>query len=67
MGWFNHQQRNNLRDQIHEVQGQQNPPLQGQTVALHKVNKLERLIREVIHELHYSKQIITRYWALDQV
>ncbi len=58
---------NNLRDQIHKIQGQQNQLLQVQTVALHQIDELEGLMKEIIHELHYSKYIVARYWALDQV
>jgi hypothetical protein len=67
MGWCNNRRLNNLREQLHEVQGNQNQLLQVQTVAIHKVDELEKLMSEVIYELHYLERIVTQYWSLEQV
>jgi hypothetical protein len=67
MGWFNNRRLNNLREQLHEVQGNQNQLLQVQTVAIHKVDELEKLMSEVIYELHYLERIVTQYWSLELV
>jgi hypothetical protein len=40
MGWFNNRRLNNLRDQLHEVQGNQNRLLKVQTIAIHKINEV---------------------------
>jgi len=61
MGWFNHCQHTNLRDQLQEVQGQQNQLFQVQTVTLHWVEELQKLMSDFIYELHHHQHIVTRY------
>jgi hypothetical protein len=67
MGWFNHRRLTNLRDQLKEVQGQQNWLLQVQAVTLHRVDELQKLMKDFVYELHNQQHIVTRYWTLDQV
>ena len=67
MGWFNHRRLTNLRDQLQEVQGQQNRLLQVQAATLHHVDELQKLMKDFVYELHHQQHIVTRYWTLDQV
>jgi len=64
MDWFSHCWLNNLRDQLQEVQGQQNQLLQVQIVALHHIEELEKLMSDFIYELHHQQHIVTWYWSL---
>jgi hypothetical protein len=67
MGWFNHRCLTNLRDQLKEVQGQQNRLLQVQAVTLHRVDELQKLMSNFIYEPHHQQHIVARYWTRDQV
>jgi hypothetical protein len=65
MGWFAHQQLNNLHNQISEVHNQQHWLLQIQQVTLTRLDELETILQEVILGMECSETTCINYFALD--
>ncbi len=65
MGWFNHQRLNNLKDQIGQVQDQQNRLLQIQTVQLHQLEEIEAAVHTLTRALETGHSAFLNYGSLD--
>ncbi len=65
MGWFTHQRLNSLKDQIGQVQDQQNRLLQIQTVQLHRIEEIEAAVNMLTHALETGHSAWLNYRTLD--
>jgi hypothetical protein len=65
MGWFTHQHLNSLKDQLSEVQDQQNCLLQIQTVQLHHMEEIKSAVCTITPALETGHSAWLNYHSLD--